>query len=133
MLPIKNNSFLKKGILKEVFYIMESDLSENIIITDVNTDDYDNRVTIVNPHYLEGFSVDNFPYKLEFLRGGLIHKGLDSLGYHQTIKTSCFHNQKKEMKRFIRDNKIKQKRLWILSYFFTNMICKNHEKMLIFV
>ena len=134
------------------------DLSEDIVITGVNTDDYDNKVIIVNPYLLEGFSVDNSPYKLEFLRGGLIHNGLDSLGYYQTIKSNSlvfiikrktnkiftpnlseqfkyihynslylikeselisirdkkdilnlFPNQKKEMKRFIRDNKLKIK------------------------
>jgi len=62
------------------------DLSKNIVVTGVNTVDNDNKVIIVNPYFLEGFSVDNSPNKLEFLRGGLIHKGLDSLAYYQTIK-----------------------------------------------
>lgn len=136
------------------------DLSREIIITSIETEEKHKRSIIVNSSFLEGFNVNSSPNKFEFLRGGLIHNELDSLGYYQVVKSQnlllvikrkyrkkliqdpinkfnystkyinqnsiyivkegdlitvrskkdileLFPDQKKEMKRFIRNNKLK--------------------------
>lgn len=132
------------------------DLSKDIIITNIKTKDKTKRNIVVNPYWLEGFSVYDSSKKYDFLRGGLLHKKLDSLDYYQLVEFKSlkyivkrtkypvftadvsrkykyvsknslyvlkgtelitikkkndliyfFPNQKKEMKRFIRKNKLK--------------------------
>ncbi len=136
------------------------DLLNEIIITSIETKEKSKRNIVINSSFLEGFNIENDHNKFEFLRGGLIHNELDSLGYYQVVKfqnlllvikrkkqkkliqdpinkfkyinkyvdenslylmkegdlisvrdkkdiLELFPNQKKEMKRFIRNNKLK--------------------------
>jgi len=132
------------------------DLSTERIIMAVETLSKTMRNIVVNPYFLEGFSVDDGTYDFDFLRGALLHKKLDSLAYYQVVESHSlryvikrkkykvlksnesreyryiksnslylikdnqlihvnskkdilkfFPQKKKEMKRFIRSNKLK--------------------------
>jgi len=151
---LKGN-FLYKGIRFDNIEFAY-DISTEKIILAIETEDKTKRNITVSPYFLEGFNVDDSTYKYEFLRGGIIHKELDSLKYYQVVKSqnllyvikrkkrtmstpyqskkfkyidgnslylikegelisvrgkkdiiNLFPNQKKEMKRFIRNNKLK--------------------------
>jgi hypothetical protein len=132
------------------------DISNEEIITAIETQDNTKRDIVVNPHFLEGFSVTEKAYEFNFLRGDLIHPKLNPQAYYQIVKfhklqyivkrrkhrilksdqsrkfkyvlanrlfivkdqklisisskndlLRIFPNKKKEMKRFIRGNKLK--------------------------
>ncbi|MDE5422278.1 hypothetical protein L3073_08655 [Ancylomarina sp. DW003] len=72
------------------------DLSKDIIITRIETEDKTKRSIVVNPYLLEGFSVHGTLNQYNFLRGGLIHKKLDPLRYYQAVE---FKNLKYVVKR----------------------------------
>jgi len=148
-------SFLYKGVR---FNNLEFayDLSNEEILIAVETFEKNKSIIIVNPHCLEGFSVNYHLNTFDFLRGDLLHEKLDSQYYYQVIKSknlqyiikrkkhrkaksihsmtdkcfdenslflisesklipvkgkndilNLFPDQKKEMKRFIRNNKLK--------------------------
>lgn len=132
------------------------DISTEKIITAIETNDKTKRNIVVNPYFLEGFSVTDSSIKYNFVRGDFLHFKLDSFGYYQVVQfpnmqyiierkkhkklkldhsqkfeyladndlfilkdnkltsvkskndiLNFFPNKKKEMKRFIRDNRLK--------------------------
>jgi len=79
-------SFLYKGIrFNNIEFAY--DISTERIITAIETLDKTMRNIIVNPYFLEGFSVDDGSHEFNFLRGALLHKKLDSLAYYQVVES----------------------------------------------
>ncbi|WP_372643256.1 hypothetical protein [Ancylomarina sp.] len=148
-------SFLFKGIRFDDIQF-SYDISTEKIITAIETLDKTKRNIIVNPFFLEGFTVTESLYEFDFLRGDLVHPELDPKSYYQVVKFQntqyvvrrkkhkilksdssgkfkyvianslflikddelisissrsdifkVFPQEKKEMKRFIRSNKLK--------------------------
>ncbi|RXQ92998.1 hypothetical protein EO244_11035 [Ancylomarina salipaludis] len=136
--------------------IFAYDILTEEIITAIETSDKTKRNIIINPCFLEGFSVADTPYEFNFLRGDLLHPKLNPDNYYQFVKfpnlryvikrkkykvlksdqsgkfkyavanslfliknneliplsrkgdiLKIFPHKKKEMKRFIRSNKLK--------------------------
>lgn len=81
-------SFLFKGIrFNDIQF--SYDISTEKIITAIETLDKTKRNIIVNPFFLEGFTITESPYEFDFLRGDLVHPKLDPNSYYQVVK---FHN-----------------------------------------
>lgn len=62
------------------------DISTEKLITAIKTQDKTMRNIIVNPFFLEGFSVIDSSQEFDFLRGDLIHPKLDPYTYYQIVK-----------------------------------------------
>jgi hypothetical protein len=78
-------SFLFKGIQFDNIQF-SYDISTETIITAIETQDKTKRNIIVNPLFLEGFSVIDASHNFNFLRGDLIHPKLEQYSYYQIVK-----------------------------------------------
>jgi len=80
-----NGSFLYKGIQFD-HITFAYDISNEKVITAIETMDKTNRNIIVNPYFLEGFKVKTPTYEFDFLRGDFIHPNLNQETYYQFVK-----------------------------------------------
>jgi len=89
--------FLYKGIQYDNIEFAY-DLSSQTIITSIETEYKTKRYIVVNPYFLDGFSIDDSSIKYEFLKGKLIHEKLAPNDYYQIVKfnnTQYVINRKK--------------------------------------
>lgn len=62
------------------------DISTEKVITAIETNDKTKRNIVVNPYFLEGFSVLDSSIEFNFIRGDFLHSKLDSIGYYQVVQ-----------------------------------------------